>query len=883
MEGKGTAQSPYLIATAEDLIAMVNDPHAIYELAADITLPGPWAPLRFYGKLDGKGHTISNLEVVATDGADHYGFFSQLLSYAEVRNLNLITNESGVRGSSSKYGGVLAGLVDGSAVVERVCAIGVANHGGSRGAGLLGYVTNLGIFRETATFVVVPSGSWGTAVISNGSGSGAFYRNSGVWSSEYSTRASAGPSFVGVNLTVAQAADPANYPEYFDFDNYWEIVDGLPRVKKMKETGDIVSPQTALVSGIVQIDGTPAEREVRAYGYDPTIHDIDGATINLSKSLGHATSDPQTGEYSIDLLGGYGDEVFVVAFDDYGMPFTPDMAVNVGDRVHPSTPNGHVWETTGAGNLPAEEPVWIVDTETSQPYGTAAMIARPFYRPMVHGPVAPEVTVTVAGDPHWGKVTLLMRMDGPTLEDISENPAVITPRKGASISPSGGVFGGSVHLDGSNGTRVETDRIPDIGSGPFTLEAFMKVEGAQTGRIVSAQSQSNPNPILVLRVNSDQSLLLYMRSAAGGDDELLYSPAGVVDVTGQSWHHVAATRDAQGVAKIWLDGSEVASMQSAVDTSGTAPWWIGAFHDTSEVFKGYIDEVRITEGVARYTEYFTPPTEPSPNFAPVSNVWTPAELILADDIGAMYDVSDLSTLFQDVNGTMPVTSSGQRVALMRDLSGQNNHALQNDEASRPVYQTDGTRHWLEANGEHYMVIAGSKSGMRFLHDGTAMTTMMSVWVDPTGSAGTTHGLLGANQGTSAHRGMYYAAVNDSPSTNSFTFSYFAAKSQSHSSRYADYHHSAEVDPLEASLLELTVNTAREPDVSHEINGVNTGTYNLALEAYTGDATFDYELFSLGGGTYLMEGRFYGALIIDRLLTPEETLEARQFFMEKASG
>jgi hypothetical protein len=82
----------------------------------------------------------------------------------------------------------------------------------------------------------------------------------------------------------------------------------------------------------------------------------------------------------------------VVAFDDYGDAFTAEQALAVGNRIHPTTPNGHVFETTGAGDLPTEEPTWVVDTETSQLYGTASMIAVPFYRPVVHGPITPEIT-----------------------------------------------------------------------------------------------------------------------------------------------------------------------------------------------------------------------------------------------------------------------------------------------------------------------------------------------------------------------------------------------------------------------------------------------------------------------------------------------------------
>ncbi|NWO05831.1 MAG: hypothetical protein HLX50_09090 [Alteromonadaceae bacterium] len=149
--------------------------------------------------------------------------------------------------------------------------------------------------------------------------------------------------------------------------------------------------QTSVASGVVQIDSAPAQRTVRAFGYYPTDHDIDGSTVSQSKSLGQATSDPETGAYTIDLLGGYSEPVFVVAFDDYGADFAPDLAVSVGDRIHPTTPNGYVYECIGAGTLPAEEPAWAQDTETAQLYGTASMIAVKFWRPLVHGPLTPQV------------------------------------------------------------------------------------------------------------------------------------------------------------------------------------------------------------------------------------------------------------------------------------------------------------------------------------------------------------------------------------------------------------------------------------------------------------------------------------------------------------
>jgi hypothetical protein len=50
--------------------------------------------------------------------------------------------------------------------------------------------------------------------------------------------------------------------------------------------------------------------------------------------------------------------------------------------------------------------------------------------------------------------------------------------------------------------------------------------------------------------------------------------------------------------------------------------------------------------------------------------FSPASLFAAGEVGAWYDPSDLSTLYQDVAGTQPVTTPGERVALMLDKSRQ---------------------------------------------------------------------------------------------------------------------------------------------------------------------------------------------------------------------
>ena len=54
--------------------------------------------------------------------------------------------------------------------------------------------------------------------------------------------------------------------------------------------------------------------------------------------------------------------------------------------------------------------------------------------------------------------------------------------------------------------------------------------------------------------------------------------------------------------------------------------------------------------------------------------------------GFFYDPNDLSTMYQDAAGTVPVTAVGQAVGLIRDKSGRNNHAYQTTSSARPILQ-----------------------------------------------------------------------------------------------------------------------------------------------------------------------------------------------------
>lgn len=349
---------------------------------------------------------------------------------------------------------------------------------------------------------------------------------------------------------------------------------------------------TSKVSGIVQIDGTPANRKVRAFGYSETVHTIDGGEVTLSKSLGHATSDSTTGEYTIDLLGGYGREVFVVAFDDYGAGFAPELALNVGDRIHPSTPNGHVWEATGAGTLPAEEPAWVVDTETSQTYGTAAMIARPFYRPMVHGPVAPEVTSTGGNQIPTDELIAHYKFDDSS--DVGRDETGLMPATPRNISTSNdGKFGLSLNpVYNGNQSYLELPiEFFDLIKNAGTISAWIKIEPGRLVNIFSGRSKNNSTRQNIYVLDSGAA---FFNEDAGTTSQ---TASGIINVG--VWTHVAFVWGSSSGRKVFVDGVEAGLSNSAAAWSypSQGPGAIGAgwyqIQNNISTLYGKIDQMRV--------------------------------------------------------------------------------------------------------------------------------------------------------------------------------------------------------------------------------------------------------------------------------------------------
>lgn len=88
-------------------------------------------------------------------------------------------------------------------------------------------------------------------------------------------------------------------------------------------------------------------------------------------------------------------------------------------------------------------------------------------------------------------------------------------------------------------------------------------------------------------------------------------------------------------------------------------------------------------------------------------------LFANNEQGFAYDPNDLTTMFQDAAGTVPVTGAGQPVGLMLDKSGRGNHARQTVSASRPILQRNATTgaYYLEFDGVDDRLVTSSFPAM----------------------------------------------------------------------------------------------------------------------------------------------------------------------------
>lgn len=214
------------------------------------------------------------------------------------------------------------------------------------------------------------------------------------------------------------------------------------------------------------------------------------------------------------------------------------------------------------------------------------------------------------GDPNFANVSALLHFNG------TDGSTTFTDQTGKTWSASGNAqldtaqqkFGSASALFDGAGDFISTSNSSDFdfGSGNFTIEFFIRANALTTAAVLGKRLTTNFGPFAIL-LNTSRIECYFSTSGSGWNQ--INSPT----ISTGTWYHVAAVRDGTSM-RLFLNGTQVTpiTLTGSLMTN-TAGVYLGSNSGGTQSFNGWIDELRITKGVARYTANFTPPTAEFPD------------------------------------------------------------------------------------------------------------------------------------------------------------------------------------------------------------------------------------------------------------------------------
>ena len=207
-------------------------------------------------------------------------------------------------------------------------------------------------------------------------------------------------------------------------------------------------------------------------------------------------------------------------------------------------------------------------------------------------------------DSNSGNLSLALSFNstGNLTDDKSSNSNDTTNNGVAASVTKSYYYGTSARFDGTDWMATPSSATFNMGTGDFTVEAWINLD--------NFDSDAGAQPTIFGNSGGGYQQQIYVSNAGkviAGNTGSSYMESGTTLVAG-NWYHIAVTRSS-GTGRLFINGIQEDTETSwTTDLNGTT-YYIGAFDDgTNGKIEGYLQDVRIYKGVAKYTTNFIAPS-----------------------------------------------------------------------------------------------------------------------------------------------------------------------------------------------------------------------------------------------------------------------------------
>jgi hypothetical protein len=342
-----------------------------------------------------------------------------------------------------------------------------------------------------------------------------------------------------------------------------------------------------------------------------------------------------------------------------------------------------------------------------------------------------------------GTETSLLTCQSNRCKDSSSTPLTVTPSGNVAVTPfspfaptssySAAAVGGSGYFDGSGDYLTIANQTALQLSGDFTIDGWIYGDnsGNNTGSsIIGDYFRNNAEATSQYQIawNETGKAITFYLKTSGGSISLSTSNGTAPPF---SWNHFALVRSGSTI-RLYCNGVGTSTVNDSTQLNSGFGTWIGVdANNTSEIFGGYIANLRVVKGTAIY--------DPSQSTLTVPTALTTA-------------VSGTSLLLNFTNAGV-VDATAKNV-----LETEGNAQISTAQSK----WGGGSIYFASASNSN--LLGNTPSNWTFLHDGSTWT--VEFWLYPT-NVSSFQGLIATNGAGSTNIGLSFA-INAGAISISFT-------------------------------------------------------------------------------------------------------------------